>query len=132
MSPTIQFLVQLVPLISLLGMYIILVKLSALVSRLKLSWLHSVLYGLVLAATLIPVNAVTLKLGIPLAAGVALAVVINLALPAWFLRNRATRLYGQAAGVAGGIRFGAVLCRLCGALGLVLLGLLGYVRNSVN
>lgn len=134
MQPTIQFLLQLVPLLTMFALYTGLVKLSALISRLKLSWPHSLLFAVLLAVVLMAVNAAAMvtQVTVSFAAGVSLAIMVNLVLGGWFLRKRATRLDGQPAGVAGGVRLGAVLVGLSGAIGVAMMGILGYARRSLN
>jgi hypothetical protein len=128
MNPTVQVLLQFVPLLTLLGLYTAFVKLSAVVRRFKLSWVHSLLFALVLAATGIGARIGTYLLNIALPPPLALLLGVStiLVLSGWFFRHRATRPDTRPVGVAGGVQLGAVLVALSGGFGVVLLGVLGY------
>jgi hypothetical protein len=134
MSPTVQFLLQFVPLLVLVGLCTAFVKLSAVVRRFKLSWAHSLLFALVLAATVIAARAATsvLNTTLPIPLAPVLGVSTTLILSSWFFRKRATRPDARPVGVVGGLQLGGVLLALMGGFGLVLLGVLGYAGSLLK
>jgi hypothetical protein len=122
---------QLVPLLIMLGLYTLLVKLSAVVCRLKLSWVHSLLFATILAVALIAgrMAAAVAQVSLSPLVGVVPAVVLNLLLGAWFLRSRATRSDGQPAGVTGGMRLSAVMVAISGGIAVVLMSILSFAMS---
>ena len=132
MEPTIPPVLQVVPVLVLVAVSTAIVKLSAAVSRFRLSWLHSFLFAVILGAALIAGRALfaLTQVSIPLAAGTIVSLCVNLVLGGWFLRHRATRRSdGQPAGVTGGMRISSVMVLLCGGITLVFLGILGQVTQ---
>jgi hypothetical protein len=115
----------LVPVVVMIGVLTLFVKLSALIARLRLSWVHSLLFALILSVVLVAARMVGAAAHVAPSslAWLLSAVVLNLLLGGWFLRARARRANGEPAGVPGGMRLSAVMLVISGGAALVLMSI---------
>src|SRR5262245_35497367 len=116
---------MLVPVFAMVGVFTLLVKLSARIVRLRVSWAHSLLFALILTVVLVAARmaGAAAHQDPSSFAWLLSAVLLNLLLGGWFLRNRARRANGDAAGVPGGMRLSAVMLAISGGAALVLMSM---------
>ena len=125
-----MFLLQLIPMAVFIALPTVYVRLAArLVRRCTVTWHHAVLYALLfVGVALVGRTAAWLSASwLPPLLEIAVAVVLNIAVGAWFLRTRARTSSGQVVGWVGGAQISGVTVALMGVTGLALLTVMNAI-----
>lgn len=124
------FLLQLVPMAIFVALPMFYVKLAArLVRRSTLAWHHALLFGLLFCCVAVAgrTGAWVSASWLPPVVELVVAVILNIALGAWFLKSRARSSSGQAVGWVGGAQISGVTVALMGVTGLVFLAVMNAI-----
>jgi hypothetical protein len=117
-----SFLFQLIPLLIILAIYAVLFKVAARIVRAsRVGWPQAFQIAALVGVIAIGGRAASLYVGqLPVLLGALLGLGMQLALGAWFFRERAFAPDGQPLGWAGGAKLTAVAIGLLLVLGVVL------------
>ena len=124
-------LLQVVPPVFFLSLCTMIIKLSAGLARLKISWAHSLLFSLLVCMVGIGARVASFATGIllPVPLELVSGFSINVILGGWFFRVRARSVDGQPAGMRGGMKIAAIPLVLLGMLVAVLIAVLPYAAK---